>query len=158
MNGPEALKNIKEIELSHVEHEQDEDIDGEWVYTDHEVYDGTVAEKYPNEIEVLEKELKDYHEIKEIAKHYHWDDFVKDTHMVDTDEKYLRLFNAAIPGIQADYRKARAFDIIKKDPQRALLISDYKNFDEYVNDKDPYWIEKELMTKDEFDLLKEVMG
>ena len=60
------------------------------------------------------KELKDYSEIKEIAKHYHWDDFVKDTHTVDTDEKYLRLFNAAIPGIQADYRKARAFEVVGK--------------------------------------------
>lgn len=58
MNGTEALETIKSIELMHVEHEQDEDIDGEWVYTDHEVYDGTVGENYAQEIEVLEKEHK----------------------------------------------------------------------------------------------------
>lgn len=61
----------------------------------------------------IEEWLKDYHEIKEIAEHYHFDDLARDTHMTTTDEKYLRLFNAAIPDIQADYRKARAFDIIK---------------------------------------------
>ena len=54
-------------------------------------------------------------------------------------------------------KKLEALEIIKKDPQRALLISDYKDYNEYINDKDPYWIEKELMKKDEFDLLKEVM-
>ena len=59
--------------------------------------------------------------------------------------------------VNADHKKLKAFEIIKKDPQRALLISDYKDYDEYIHDKDPYWIEKELMKKDEFDLLKEVM-
>ncbi len=81
----------------------------------------------------VEKELKDYHEIKEIAEHYHFNDLARDTHMTTTDEKYLRLFNAAIPDIQADYRKARAFDIIKK---KSSLDFDYirnsKNYDEYL--------------------------
>lgn len=105
----------------------------------------------------VKKELEDYHEIKEMAKHYHFDDLAKDTHRTDTEEKYRLLFNSAICDIQADYRKARAFEIIKKNPQRALLISCYENFDEYIHDKNSYWIEKELMKKDEFDLLKEVL-
>ena len=54
-------------------------------------------------------------------------------------------------------RELKAFEIIKKDPQRALLISNYKDYNEYINDKNPYYIEKELMKKDEFNLLKEVM-
>lgn len=111
----------------------------------------------------VEKELKDYHEIKEIAKHYHFDDLARDTHMTTTDEKYLRLFNAAIPDIQADYRKARAFDIIKK------RIRGIPNM-HYVLSMAKYWEEnkvevtKELLenydfpyTIDEFRLLKEAL-
>ena len=82
----------------------------------------------------IKKELEDYHEIKEIAKHYHWDDLVKDTHMVDTDEKYLRLFNAAIPSIQADYHKARAFEIIKRKSWINLDgIRNANDYDTYLN-------------------------
>lgn len=101
----------------------------------------------------IEKELKDYSEIKEIAKHYHWDDFVKDTHMVDTDEKYLRLFNAAIPGIQADYRKARAFEIIVKHNVALSSLLQMEDASEY----NTAWSvdEKNEITQDEFDLLKD---
>lgn len=67
------------------------------------------------------------------------------------------LYKDAEEQIKALMKEHKALEIIKKDPQRALLISDYKDWDEYINDKDPYYIEKELMKKDEFDLLKEVM-
>lgn len=113
----------------------------------------------------IEEELKDYHEIKEIAKHYHWDDFVKDTHMVDTDEKYLRLFNAAIPGIQADYRKARAFDVIKEkglSTDELWFIKNDKPFGEYVEtlrelNYGDETLEERLKTEDEFYSLKRAM-
>lgn len=161
MNGSEALENIKAIELWHIEHDQDEDINGEWVYTDHEVYDGTVRENYPEAIEALEKELKDYHEIKEIAKRYHWDDLARDTHMTTTDEKYLRLFNAAIPDIQADYRKARAFDIIKKKKVDVEQIIENPDMDKVIWYNTSFtgslcesW---RMLTQEEFDLLKEVL-
>ena len=100
--------------------------------------------------ETIEKELKDYHEIKEIAKRYHWDDLVHDTHMIDTDEKYLRLFNDAIPGIQADYRKARAFDIIKKKSVWLERLHNVEDCDHYNS----LYNEKCRLTQDEFDLLK----
>ena len=70
------------------------------------------------------------------------------------DKSFERLLLDRCPEVK---KKLKALEVIRKDPQRALLISDYNNFDEYVNDKDPYWIEKELMMKEEFDLLKEVM-
>lgn len=114
----------------------------------------------------VEKELKDYHEIKEIAKRYHFDDLAKDTHRTDTDEKYRLLFNAAICDIQEDYRKARAFDIIKK---KSSLDFDYirnaDNYDKYL--KHFGKVIQEMLrsgesvhfavTQEEFDLLKEVM-
>ena len=68
------------------------------------------------------------------------------------DKSFERLLLDNCPEVK---KKLKALEIIKKDPQRALLISNYKDYNEYINDKDPYWIEKELMKKDEFDLLKE---
>ena len=115
------------------------------------------------ELAELEKELKDYSEIKEISKRYHFDDLARDTHMTTTDEKYLRMFNAAIPDIQADYRKARAFDIIKS---HAKEIKHFR----FLLYMAKYWEEnktevtKELLenydlpyTVDEFHSLKEAL-
>ena len=80
-----------------------------------------------------------------------------------TDEKYLRMFNAAIPDIQADYRKARAFDIIKS---HAKEIKHFR----FLLYMAKYWEEnktevtKELLenydlpyTVDEFHSLKEAL-
>lgn len=88
MNGLEALKSIRLC--------------------------ANVCGDYDPYCDIIEKELKDYYEIKEIARHYHFDDLAKDTHRTDTEEKYRLLFNGAICDIQADYRKARAFEIIKR--------------------------------------------
>ena len=43
-NTLEMFKEICDIGLSHMETDEDEDMDGEWVYTDYEEYDGTVEE------------------------------------------------------------------------------------------------------------------
>lgn len=120
---------------------------------------------WKQDIGYIEEELKDYHEIKEIAKRYHWDDLAHDTHMTTTDEKYLRLFNAAIPDIQADYRKARAFDIIKEkglSTDELWFIKNDKSFKEYAETlKELHYgdetLEERLKTEDEFYLLKEAL-
>lgn len=116
-------------------------------------------------LSVIEEELKDYHEIKEIAERYHFDDLARDTHMTTTDEKYLRLFNAAIPDIQADYRKARAFDIIKEkglSTDELWFIKNDKPFEEYVEtlrelNYGDDTLEERLKTEDEFYSLKRAM-
>ena len=124
---------------------------------------------WKQDVGYIEEELKDYSEIKEIAKHYHFDNLARDTHMTTTDEKYLRLFNAAIPDIQADYRKARAFEIIKK--KSWLNLDDIRNasdYDTYLNRKfKPGDIERRfleegenmdwLATREEFYYLKEAL-
>ena len=61
---------------------------------------------------IIENELKDYQEIKEIAKRYSWDDVTSEIFNVKTDKKYRDLFDSAIINIQKDYRKARVLEII----------------------------------------------
>ena len=119
---------------------------------------------WKQDVGYIEEELKDYHEIKEIAKRYHFDDLARDTHMTTTDEKYLRLFNAAIPSIQADYRKARAFDIIKREPSAAeavQLFEDYGEYEDFLKDGESYLNKKFVLTphlsREEFYLLKEAL-
>ena len=91
-----------------------------------------------------EKKLKDYQEIREIAKHYNWDDITSEIFNVKTDKKYRDLFNSAIVNIQEDYRKARALMVIKKH----IKINAHRIFsDGYENE----------LTQEEYDLLKEVL-
>ena len=54
----EALKVIKNIKLSHVETEEDEDFDGNWVYDTIEVDDGLIGDKYPKQIKILKQALQ----------------------------------------------------------------------------------------------------
>ena len=61
----EALNIIKNISLSHVETEQDENLDGEWEYTEYEVNDGTIEDNYPDQIDIIEKALLELKAIKE---------------------------------------------------------------------------------------------
>ena len=65
-------------------------------------------------VDFVEKELTDYAEIKEMAEHYHFEDLANDVFKVETDRKWQLKFEAAICDFQKDYRKARAFDIIKE--------------------------------------------
>lgn len=52
-----TLEALKNIEISHVEQEVDEDFNGDWVYDTVEVHDGTFGEKYAYAIAILEKAL-----------------------------------------------------------------------------------------------------
>ena len=54
----EALKVIKNIKLSHVETEEDEDFDGNWVYDTIEVNDGLIGDKYSKQIKILKQALQ----------------------------------------------------------------------------------------------------
>ena len=82
-------------------------------------------------IEIIEKELKDYQEIREIAKHYNWDDITSEIFNVKTDKKYRDLFNSAIVNIQEDYRKARALEIIK---EKNVFVWGFIHRQEEIND------------------------
>jgi len=59
-----AFERIKNIELSHMEIDQDEDMDGEWEYSYYEEFDGTIEDNCPEEVKVIEKSLKDFEELK----------------------------------------------------------------------------------------------
>ncbi len=54
----EALNVIKNIKMSHVETEEDEDFDGNWVYDTVEVDDGLIKDKYPKQIKILKQALQ----------------------------------------------------------------------------------------------------
>ena len=104
--------------------------------------------------ETLEKELKEYQEIREIAKRYNWDDITSEIFNVETDKKYHDLFNSAIVNIQEDYRKARAFDIINNNHLIEGFISslcETKNYDDYKNT----YITN--LTEEEYNLLRDVL-
>ncbi|MBR3917168.1 MAG: hypothetical protein IKJ59_00325, partial [Clostridia bacterium] len=93
--GLEKLKDIKQLlSLNQYGGDKDKQVVNDELYT-------------------IEKELKDYYEIKEIAKRYKWDDITSEIFNVETDKKYRDLFDSAIVNIQEDYRKARALEIIK---------------------------------------------
>lgn len=108
--------------------------------------------KYLN---IIEKELRDYQEIREIAKRYNWDDITSEVFNVKTDKKYRDLFNSAIINIQEDYRKARALEIIK----RKVVLVDVLVESENANDYNEF-VSKSIdrhLTQGEYDLLKEVL-
>lgn len=108
--------------------------------------------KYLN---IIEKELRDYQEIREIAKRYNWDDITSEIFNVKTDRKYRDLFDSAIVNIQEDYRKARALEIIK----RKVVLVDVLVESESANDYNEFVSKSEdrHLTQGEYDLLKEVL-
>lgn len=108
--------------------------------------------KYLN---IIEKELRDYQEIREISKRYNWDDITSEIFNVKTDRKYRDLFDSAIVNIQEDYRKARALEIIK----RKVVLVDVLVESESANDYNEFVSKSEdrHLTQGEYDLLKEVL-
>ena len=99
---------------------------------------------YQKEYAIIEKELKDYSEIKEIAKHYHWDDLANDVFKVETDRKWQLKFESAICDVQEDYKKARVLDVLKR-------ISHYDIH--FLN----YLLSEGKINQDEFNAMKEVL-
>ena len=63
----EALNVIKNISLSHVETEQDEDFNGDWVFETVEVDDGVIEDNYPEQIDIIENALKRLEQIDNIS-------------------------------------------------------------------------------------------
>ena len=55
MSLKESLQTIKDIDLTCLDWDEDEDMDGEWEYTPIERSYGSVEENYPEEIETIEK-------------------------------------------------------------------------------------------------------
>ena len=129
-------------------------------------------ESINKDFDVIEKELKDYQEIREIAKRYNWDDITSKIFSVETDKKYRDLFNSAIVNIQEDYRKARALEIIKENkvnvPSLITLFKSQTSYEDYEQlwDNDIRWqltknwdiqFSRKKLTQEEYDLLKEVL-
>lgn len=117
-------------------------------------------------LDIIEKELKEYQEIKEIAKRYNWDDITSEIFNVKTDEKYRDLFNSAIVNIQEDYRKARALEIVKEKrvDTRAFIeiLEDEWTWEQYMDEEDDintggHQFSRDRLTKEEYNLLKEVL-
>ena len=116
-----------------------------------------------DDFELIETALKDYQEIKEIAKRYNWDDIVSGIYHVKADKKYRELFDSAIVNIQEDYRKARAFEIITKYPKSTISIN-YLLYMMRFWEEENKTITKELLETydfpyevEEYYLLKEVL-
>ncbi len=60
----EALETIKNISLSHIDYEEDEDFEGNRVFDAVEVNDGSVEDNYPEQIDILEQTLTELKAIK----------------------------------------------------------------------------------------------
>ena len=138
--GLEELKDIKQLlSLNQYGGDKDKQVVNDELYT-------------------IEKELKDYYEIKEIAKRYKWDDITSEIFNVETDKKYRDLFDSAIVNIQEDYRKARALEIIKNKRVNVGYLIIPATLEEYnelvtgsIAGKD------RQLTQEEYELLKEVL-
>ena len=135
--------------LDLIQRQQPEIIDG---FPTGNIYIGVTKE----ELTELEKELKEYQEIREIAKRYNWDDITSEIFNVKTDKKYRDLFNSAIVDIQEDYRKARALEIIKEKKVNCFHLINW-SLEEYNNSFAFEGGEKYQLTQEEWDLLKEVL-
>ena len=110
---------------------------------------------HEDDFDFIKKELSNYNEIKKIAEHYHFEDLSKDIFNIETEQKWQLKFRAGIVDIQEDYRKARALEIIKK--KRVDVYPFFKNaplstYNFFAKEDD-----RELLTQEEFDLLKEVL-
>lgn len=123
-----------------------------------------VRKEHINEyLNIIEKELKDYQEIKEIAKHYNWDDITNEIFSIKTDKKYRDLFDSAIINIQEDYRKARALEVIKTkrvNIARLMICLSLKEYNKYIFDEyrhDVERIQERVLTQEEYDSLEEVL-
>ena len=68
----ESLERIKNIKLSHLGYDSDENLEGELEYTPVNVDEGSVEENYPEEIKILETALKALEIIKEKVG-IHWE-------------------------------------------------------------------------------------
>ena len=66
MKSLDAFKTIKEVELSHLDYDQDENLDGDWEYTPYEADDGSIEDNYPEECKVVENHLKAMNILKEL--------------------------------------------------------------------------------------------
>lgn len=57
VKGLTYFNEIKDISSSHVETDEDENLDGEWEYTEYEVNDGTIEENNPEAVKCIMTEL-----------------------------------------------------------------------------------------------------
>ena len=103
--------------------------------------------------DIIEKALKEYQEIKKIAKCYNWECLAFDISSTETDEKWRKLFCAAIIDVQEDYRKARAVEIITKSNVDVVALRISINLKQYNCKEDG----RCPLTQEEYDLLKEVL-
>ena len=150
--GLEALERLHEFAWSNEEYRNDMD------NTDYQI---------------IEKELKDYNEIREIAKHYNFEDLGSEVCKIDTDRKWHLKFDAGIVAIQEDYRKARALEIIKnKGVNVPQMIKEFRAETNYEKYKELWEIDmrnfvipqncmptysKRLLVQEEYCFLKKVL-
>lgn len=115
-------------------------------------------EEGQEEYDIIEKELKEYQEFKDIAKRYNWDDITSEIFNVNADKKYRDLFSSAIILIQEDYRKARALEGLKElfDFDFALRFPNNQPMLRITNKRtNEYW--EIPIPKEKYDSLKKVL-
>ena len=119
-------------------------------------WDSETVEFFRTCHDIIEEELKDYYEIKEASKYYHWKELKSDVWNVNTDRKLQLKFDAGICEIQADYRKARALDVIKRCPDLICwAIETFETYEDYIAETPPE--QRYIDNENEWNLLKEVI-
>lgn len=58
--------------------------------------------------------------------------------------------------IDEDYKKLKAFEIIKREPNILSVVQGYETYDDFQDDEEP-WLDYDCVSREGFDLLKEVL-
>ena len=131
MTIKEAWETFKEVDLSHMEYDTDEDYDGEWVYDAVEVDDGTVEDNFPEECAIIDKALK----------------------RLEEKEHNCKVFLKQMSGLASRLaKKEKVLEIIKEKVWDIGAVRIAKTLEDY-NLKENGFVR---LTQEEFDLLKEV--
>lgn len=101
---------------------------------------GDVFASVEKRLNIIEEEVKEY---QKVAKRYKWQDITSGIFDIKTDKKFQDLFSSAMLDIQEDYRKARAFDIVKYRKLLNYVLKNEKCMNMYHLSKE----EKEFLKK-----------
>lgn len=58
--------------------------------------------------------------------------------------------------IDMDHKKLKAFEIIKREPNILSVVQGYQTYDDFQDDEEP-WLDYDCVSREGFDLLKEVL-
>lgn len=148
----EALSIIKNIELSHVEYDEDEDFNGDWVFETVEKYDGTIDDNYyySEQIDIIEKALLRLEAIDQAKP----SEALKclERMWCDLPQYYEEEYNTVKQALLKAQEQEKVLSIIKEKNVDMDILTDVDTLEEYNSKMN--WSYRRL-TQEEFSTLKE---